>query len=127
MTDVITQHAIEEATRFYPDLDLDSIREAADHTARYVLGFSRSAEAVVSPDDGTCYRIFVTHKPPVAGDKNWSMIQHPYLVAVLAPGTSAHEWSGNPVDWSYTREKWADADHTAKILSIFLGYLSAHL
>ena len=131
MTDAVTANAVAEATRYHPDLDLDVIREAATLLAYELDGKQTSedvnvgaAEAVFSPDDGTCYRIVVMRKPPVVGAAGWSLIQHPYFVALAGPYGKAHEWSGNPIDWTYCREKWADSDHTAKILSVFLGYVS---
>jgi hypothetical protein len=124
MTSAVTEHAVAEATRYHPDLDLDVIREAATLVAYELGGNVGAAEAVFSPDDGTCYRVVVMRKPPVVGDPGWSLIQHPYFVACAGPYGKAHEWSGNPVDWTYCREKWADSDHTAKILSVFLGYVS---
>ena len=134
MTDAVTANAVAEATRYHPDLDLDVIREAATLVAYELSGKQTSevvveqvvgaAEAVFSPDDGTCYRIVVMRKPPVVGDPGWSLIQHPYFVALAGPYGKAHEWSGDPIDWTYCAEKWADSDHTAKILSVFLGYVS---
>lgn len=132
--DIITDAAAESLGLTYPDLDHDIIVTAAATTAA-ALRTGATTETVFAPNDDTMYRFLVGPQPTFvtstgvgAVSPGWREIQHPYFVVLLGRHGGAHDWSGEPVHYTYTAEKWAEgSEHTAKIVSLFLGYLSREL
>lgn len=133
--DAVSGAAAVELDATYPDLDHDTIATAAANTAAALRG-DGVTETVFAPNDDTVYRFVVANRPqfvtsdgPGAVGDGWRDIQHPYFVALLGPEGGAHEWSGDPVHYTYTAEKWVSGrvGHTAMIVSLFLGYLSRAL
>lgn len=137
--DAVTDAAIEELTSSHPEMGvvgLQRIVDAAREASRLLRtdAWGVGVEAVIAPGDGSVYRYVVLAKPPVvlSGDRlspGWSGVQHPWFVALTDPVTgAAHEWSGDPVHYTYCAEKWTrDRTYDAAVLSVFLGALSREL
>lgn len=134
--DAVTDAAIEELTRSHSEMGVIGLLRitGAAALAATQLRAGHPVEAVIAPGDGSVYRYVVLAKPRLewCGEglgPGWSGVQHPWFVALTDPVSgSAHEWSGDPVHYTYCAEKWTRGrTHDAAVLSVFLGALSREL